>query len=620
MKSLISTVVAFWATALVSSQAYALTAVEAYSTYNQYDGLPYGPVEGGAGMLVYGTGIYSGVKVYVGGVLCPSTQYKSVNYVWCIPAAHAAGAVDVKLVNSNGASATATAAYTYLAAPAITAQPVSLTRAVGTSATFSVTATGGALKYQWRKNGVNISGANARTYTIASVASGSAGTYSVVVNNLHGPSKTSANATLTVGTSPTPTPTPTPIVSTSGPTFPRLGGFQHGGAQNYWETSYQQAIAKLDVTLLSYFKGWGAGHGVTMEQVIRNIKTINPNIKVFIYTNINEINKSHMYSSGARHEEWVKISDMKWFAYLKGTTTPINSFYSDENAAVNSTIFTPKDSTGRNWLQWHAKYVVDNIYKPIPSMDGFFTDNFFWKPRSDADWNRDGTTDSQTNTTVQTWYRQGYKQHTDALRALMPGKLQIANTADLPAARTAIPEYEQLLNGGGLEGMIGKNYSPETTREGDSPLAPWLRTMKWYKRHMEILAPPKLGIFHASGTRTDYQNVRYSLGSCLLGDGYFYYEDEAAGFDGVPWYDEFNYDLGKPITAAFPATPYQNGVYRRDFERGIVLVNPKGNGARRVTLEKTYHKLSGSQSTVNNGAYVNYVDLKDRDGIILRRQ
>ena len=39
-------------------------------------------------------------------------------------------------------------------APTITAQPVSTTVTVGQIATFSVTATGGGLRYNWKKNGV----------------------------------------------------------------------------------------------------------------------------------------------------------------------------------------------------------------------------------------------------------------------------------------------------------------------------------------------------------------------------------------------------------------------------------------------------------------------------------
>src|SRR6185369_7069229 len=49
-------------------------------------------------------------------------------------------------------------------APQISSQPASLTRTVGQSASFSVTASGGT--YQWRKNGTIISGATSATYGI----------------------------------------------------------------------------------------------------------------------------------------------------------------------------------------------------------------------------------------------------------------------------------------------------------------------------------------------------------------------------------------------------------------------------------------------------------------------
>ncbi len=43
-------------------------------------------------------------------------------------------------------------------APAITAQPAAVTACEGTTASFTVTATGAGLSYQWRKNGINIAG------------------------------------------------------------------------------------------------------------------------------------------------------------------------------------------------------------------------------------------------------------------------------------------------------------------------------------------------------------------------------------------------------------------------------------------------------------------------------
>lgn len=61
--------------------------------------------------------------------------------------------------------------------------PVDLFVCEGQPASFSVTATGTALTYQWVKDFVNISGANSSTYTINSVTPADAGNYWVVINN-----------------------------------------------------------------------------------------------------------------------------------------------------------------------------------------------------------------------------------------------------------------------------------------------------------------------------------------------------------------------------------------------------------------------------------------------------
>jgi hypothetical protein len=88
-------------------------------------------------------------------------------------------------------------------APSITTQPASETVAVGSAATFSVTASGsGTLSYQWYMGSTEISGATSSTYTISSVASSDAGSYYVTVSNSAG-TTTSSTATLTVGTTTT---------------------------------------------------------------------------------------------------------------------------------------------------------------------------------------------------------------------------------------------------------------------------------------------------------------------------------------------------------------------------------------------------------------------------------
>ncbi|MGQ0829440.1 MAG: PQQ-dependent sugar dehydrogenase [Bacteroidota bacterium] len=83
-------------------------------------------------------------------------------------------------------------------APAITQHPVDKTITQGQSVTFNVSASGATpLTYQWRKNGVNITGATAASYTINNVQSSHAGQYSARVTNSFG-NATSNNATLTV--------------------------------------------------------------------------------------------------------------------------------------------------------------------------------------------------------------------------------------------------------------------------------------------------------------------------------------------------------------------------------------------------------------------------------------
>ncbi len=90
----------------------------------------------------------------------------------------------------------------YLDPPAITVQPANQNAGSGGTATFSVTATGdGTLVYQWQHNGTNLAGATKSQLTLAGVNPGSAGDYSVSVQNGIGP-VISDDATLALNTVP----------------------------------------------------------------------------------------------------------------------------------------------------------------------------------------------------------------------------------------------------------------------------------------------------------------------------------------------------------------------------------------------------------------------------------
>jgi glucose/arabinose dehydrogenase len=94
-----------------------------------------------------------------------------------------------------------------VAMPAITAQPAAAVVSPGEPATFVVGASGPALRYQWQRDGVNVAGATAPTYTVASPQLADTGSrYRVIVANSAG-NVVSNEATLTVTTNQPPAAT-----------------------------------------------------------------------------------------------------------------------------------------------------------------------------------------------------------------------------------------------------------------------------------------------------------------------------------------------------------------------------------------------------------------------------
>ena len=101
-------------------------------------------------------------------------------------------------------------------AAAITAQPVAQAATAGQNVTFSVTATGDDLTYQWFKDGVAIVGATGPSLLVSSVGPADLGNYTVTVTNSLGSVTSTAVALSGTGTAPTITQQPGEIVATSG--------------------------------------------------------------------------------------------------------------------------------------------------------------------------------------------------------------------------------------------------------------------------------------------------------------------------------------------------------------------------------------------------------------------
>jgi hypothetical protein len=93
--------------------------------------------------------------------------------------------------------------------PQITIHPKSISSCDGGKATFKVSAKGSDLKFQWRKNGNNISNATDSVFTIDKVSVNDLGTYDVVVSGACPPEQYSETVIITINKAPEITLHPT---------------------------------------------------------------------------------------------------------------------------------------------------------------------------------------------------------------------------------------------------------------------------------------------------------------------------------------------------------------------------------------------------------------------------
>lgn len=400
------------------------------------------------------------------------------------------------------------------------------------------------------------------------------------------------------------------------PSYPRLGSYAIGNPHNYDSESFREIASKQHVVIVGQWPGWESGRSMTMAEVVADVKQRSKvGTKMFVYVNNNE---KYDPAQNSDTEIWDKLTAEKWWLYPTGTSgTPVRSTWGDAFGICNNTMFCPKDENGKNWIEWKADYdyafivAGDDKNAANPLLDGFFLDNVFWTPRVNGDWNQDGTTDDQDDPTVQGWLREGGKHHADYMQQIWPGSVQLANIADWGNADAEVGVLAGVYDGGVLEGMLGETWSTEQWGGFDQMMAA-------YRKMMDALRGPKLGVFgHDAWEPGNYQNMRYGLATCLMDDAYFYITGDNYSPDGMLWFDEFDVDLGH-ATQARQDKAWKQGVWRRDFEKGIALVNPKGNGPQTVSLDASFKKLTGAQDpSVNDGSTVTSVTLEERDGIIL---
>jgi hypothetical protein len=393
----------------------------------------------------------------------------------------------------------------------------------------------------------------------------------------------------------------------AGPSFPRLAAYETSNPKDFDDPAHQTIVARLDLSIMGVYPGWEDGHG-PVEQVVKNVKALNPSTRLFVLV---QAASFEGVAAGNAYETVIDtLNDNQWWLYESGTTSIVPAPYPDQ-FATNTTLFTPEDASGFSFIEWFARWAVDTYHVPNPTLDGVLVDDDPVFPLVSGDYDRDGTTDDDGDPQSAAWHREGYRRLFDDLRALAPDKLLLADLKSFGHSNAVTTELEGVLHGGLLLDLIGQSFSPESSS--------WNAMMAEYRKAMASVIEPRLVVFHVSVPAGDYAALRYGLASCLMDDGYFATDDPSASW-GIEWFDEFDVDLGAP-TSPPPEVPWSNGVYRRDFEHGLALVNPRGNAAATVEIEPGYVRIQGEQDpTVNDGQPATSVTLNERDGLILLRE
>lgn len=385
--------------------------------------------------------------------------------------------------------------------------------------------------------------------------------------------------------------------------FPRLIGMNIG-KKHYDDPVYQRDLAKLDIVVLGFYRGWGS-RPEAMRAVVQELKRLNPSIQVGQYSVMNELRD--VAGDVALEDIRWKVGRFGW--WLRNRDGKRVQWTSRHDAwEVNFTALAAPDADGKRYPQWLAERDYRAYHQGVPEFDFWYTDNVMSRPRVSADWDGDGRDDDPDDPRILKVWREGYVDWWSRIRQQTPGKWIMGNL-DGALYET---EFRSRLEAAFLEALIGEKWSIET-RHG------WQAMMDRYRAVKSRLREPRIVGFGVEGDPRDYRAFRYAFASCLLDDGYFSFSDRANGGSSVPWFDEYDVELGQSVSPP-PRKPWQNDVWRRDFERGVVLLNP-GVSSRDVELEPGLNRFRGLQAPDwNDGTPAGRLRLPPRDGLILVRE
>jgi hypothetical protein len=338
------------------------------------------------------------------------------------------------------------------------------------------------------------------------------------------------------------------------------------------------------------------------------LRRLNPDIVILAYTTGVEYphgNIKNMEPAG--HGVWHDMGKGIYEPWKLKTTNGSQVSFWEGNWAMNP---TGKNDGGQTYANYIGNFFVDSVLSS-GKWDGLLFDTT-WNTISWHDENIDIDNDGQKDSPqkIDAAWHEGQKEMLRTMRDRIGDDYLLITNGDGQFSAVnngrmfeSFPEFWE----GGWIGSIERYLDTDSTTNGFLP---------------------RFNIINAdtnnSGNFNDYANMRYGLTSTLVGNGYFNFDYGTTDRSFVNYYDEYSVSLGRPVKGAVNlisniATEIAPGIWQRDFENGISLVNSTTQ-TRSIQLPGEYEKIHGAQDPyVNSGHVVSDITIPPRDGIILLR-
>lgn len=360
------------------------------------------------------------------------------------------------------------------------------------------------------------------------------------------------------------------------------------------------------------------------------IRELNPQVTLLAYANVvdfrprlgSPVNWADRYAFG-RFENSVEHDFPRQWLARTSEGTVVSEW--PETLMTNLTDQAPR-ADGQEFAEYAAEWVAGRVYA-TGVWDGVFID--VWGDRiygaTEQRWDVDGDGTDEAEAEIYgpggPWER-GVNATERIMRERMPDAVLVAN-----GDRTLRDEQ--------LDGRVWESFAdPKVRRSPAQDLEEYV-TLTAEGDHRQPGTAITINRRRAEPVSGEsFRRARFFLTATLLQNGYW--APMGAHYGQPAYYDEMDgAGLGRGyLGCSLAPNPtwsqlqqdfdgrvgrLADGLYRRDFEHGLVLHNA-GAQPRTITLERPYRQLEGTQdSGTNSGRVVDSVTVPSRDGLILLR-